>query len=113
MNLIQNFTYFLANPVDGDQFEQEDRRTAVGAKVSYRRLGRFLGRPVESMVGVQLRHDNAGTIGLYDTVGQRRTNTIRDDILKQTSGGLFAPERDRVEPGISDDARIARRPVRL
>ena len=90
LNLIQNFTYFLANPVDGDQFEQEDRRTAVGAKVSYRRLGRFLGQPVESMVGVQLRHDNAGTIGLYDTVGQRRTNTIRDDILKQTSGGLFA-----------------------
>ena len=90
LNLIQNFTYFLANPVDGDQFEQEDRRTAVGAKVSYRRLGRFLGRPVESLAGVQLRHDNAGTIGLYDTVGQRRTNTIRDDILKQTSGGLFA-----------------------
>ena len=68
LNLLQNFTYFLANPVDGDQFEQEDRRTAVGAKVSYRRLGRFLGRPVESMAGVQLRHDNAGTIGLYDTL---------------------------------------------
>ena len=90
LNLIQNFTYFLASPVDGDQFEQEDRRTAVGGKATYRRLGHFLGRPVESMVGVQLRHDNAGTIGLYDTVRQRRTNTIRDDILKQTSGGLFA-----------------------
>ena len=90
LNLIQNFTYFLANPVDGDQFEQEDRRTAVGAKVSYRRLGHFLGRPVESMVGVQLRHDNAGTIGLYDTVRRRRTNTVRDDRLLQTSGGLFA-----------------------
>ena len=90
LNLIQNFTYFLANPVDGDQFEQEDRRTAVGAKVSYRRLGHFLGRPVESMAGMQLRHDNAATIGLYDTVRQRRTNTIRDDRLLQTSGGLFA-----------------------
>ena len=90
LNLIQNFTYFLANRVDGDQFEQEDRRTAVGARVSYRRLGHFLGRPVESMAGVQLRHDNAGTIGLYDTVRQRRTSTIRDDRLLQTSGGLFA-----------------------
>ena len=90
LNLIQNFTYFLSNPVDGDQFEQEDRRTAAGAKVSYRRLGRFLGRPVESLAGVQLRHDNAGRIGLYDTVARRRTKTIREDVLRLTSGGLFA-----------------------
>ena len=90
LNLVQNFTYFLANPIDGDQFEQEDRRTAVGGKVSYRRLGRFLGRPVESLAGVQLRHDNAGRIGLYDTVARRRTNAVREDVLVQTSGGLFA-----------------------
>ena len=51
LNLVQNFTYFLGNPVHGDQFEQEDRRTAAGARVSYRRLGRFLGRPVESRGG--------------------------------------------------------------
>ena len=90
LNLVQNFTYFLGNPVDGDQFEQEDRRTAAGGKVSYRRLGRFLGRPVESLAGVQLRHDRAGAIGLYDTVARRRTKTIREDLLRQTSGGLFA-----------------------
>ena len=90
LNLVQNFTYFLDNPVDGDQFEQEDRRTAAGGKVSYRRLGRFLGRPVESLAGVQLRHDQAGGIGLYDTVARRRTNAVRADVLRQTSGGLFA-----------------------
>ena len=90
LNLVQNFTYFLDNPVDGDQFEQEDRRTAAGGKVSYRRLGRFLDRPVESLAGVQLRHDHAGGIGLYDTVAARRTNAVRADVLRQTSGGLFA-----------------------
>lgn len=90
LNLIQNFTYFLANPLDGDQFEQADRRTTAGARLTHRRLGEFLGRPVESAAGVQLRHDNAGVIGLYDTVGQRRTNTVREDGLLQTSLGLFA-----------------------
>ncbi len=90
LNLIQNFTYFLGNPVDGDQFEQSDRRIAAGARVGYRRLGRFLGRPVESMVGFQMRHDNADAIGLYDTVRRRRTNAVREDALQQTSGGLFA-----------------------
>ena len=89
LNLIQNFTYFLANPVDGDQFEQADRRTTTGVRLTHRRLGEFLGRPVESAAGAQLRHDNAGIIGLYDTVRQRRTNTVRQDALRQTSLGLF------------------------
>lgn len=89
LNLIQNFTYFLANPVDGDQFEQVDRRTSVGVKLTQRRLRQFLGRPVEWKIGAQSRHDDAGVIGLYDTVLQRRTNTVREDALRQTSLGVF------------------------
>ena len=89
LNLLQNFTYFLANPVDGDQFEQVDRRTSVGVKLTQRRLREFLGRPVEWMIGTQSRHDDAGVIGLYDTVRQRRTSTVREDALRQTSLGLF------------------------
>ncbi len=89
LNLLQNFTYFLADPVDGDQFEQVDRRTSVGVKLTQRRLRQFLGRPVEWMIGTQSRHDDAGVIGLYDTVRQRRTNTVREDSLRQTSLGVF------------------------
>ena len=89
LNLLQNFTYFLANPVDGDQFEQVDRRTSIGVKLTQRRLRQFLGRPVEWMIGTQSRHDDAGVLGLYDTVRQRRTNTVREDSLRQTSLGVF------------------------
>ena len=89
LNLLQNFTYFLADPVDGDQFEQVDRRTSIGVKLTQRRLRQFLGRPVEWMVGTQSRHDDAGVIGLYDTVRQRRTSTVREDALRQTSLGVF------------------------
>ena len=59
LNLLQNFTYFLANPVDGDQFEQVDRRTSTGGKLIHRRLRQFLGRPMEWKAGTQLRHDDA------------------------------------------------------
>ena len=89
LNLLQNFTYFLANPVDGDQFEQVDRRTSTGGKVIHRRLREFLGRPMEWKAGTQFRHDDASVIGLYDTVQQRRTNTVREDALRQTSLGVF------------------------
>lgn len=89
LNLISNFTYLLEDPIDGDQFEQADRRTAMGAKVTHRRLHEALGRPVESAVGIQIHHDNAGQIALYDTVQRRRVGVVREDALQQTSVGLF------------------------
>ena len=57
LNLFSNFTYFLDDPANGDQFEQAERRVAAGGRVTYRRLGHFLERHTESAVGVQLRRD--------------------------------------------------------
>ena len=90
LNLFQNFTYFLDHPVDGDQVEQEGRRWSSGARVVHRRLGRVLSRPAESSMGVSLRNDTVGTVGLYNTIARRRTNTIRNDAIGQTTVGMFA-----------------------
>ena len=90
LNLFQNFTYFLDNPVDGDQLEQEGRRWTSGARVVHRRLGRLFDRPIESSFGASLRNDSVGAIGLYNTVARRRTSTIRSDQVHQTTLGLFA-----------------------
>ena len=89
LNLFQNFTYFLENPVDGDQVEQEGRRRVAGARLAHRRLGRALGRPTESAVGASVRRDAVGTVGLYNTVARRRARTIRRDAVDQTTVGLF------------------------
>lgn len=63
LNLFQNFTYFLADPVNGDQVEQEGRRWVFGGKVVHRRLGRAMNRPTESSFGASIRHDAVGTAG--------------------------------------------------
>jgi hypothetical protein len=89
LNLISNFTYFLNDPVNGDQFEQADRRWVAGGRVTHRRLGEFLGRHVETAVGTQLRHDSMGQIGFFKTVAATRVGTIREDVIKQTAVGLF------------------------
>ena len=89
LNLISNFTYFLDDPVNGDQFEQEDRRTVVGGRLAQRRLGSFLERHVESGYGIQIRHDAIGNAALYKTTRGARTGTIRADAVDQTSMGLF------------------------
>jgi hypothetical protein len=90
LNLISNFTYFLVDPVNGDQVEQEDRRTVAGARVTHRRLGHFFDRHVETLFGAQLRHDAVDNSGLYHTVATRRLGTVRQDEIGQTSAGLFA-----------------------
>jgi hypothetical protein len=89
LNLVSNFTYFLNDPIDGDQREQADRRNVFGGRLTRRRLDTFIGRHVESAVGVQLRHDAISNTALYKTVNAHRTDTIRADAVDQTSLGLF------------------------
>ncbi len=90
LNLFSNFTYFLDDPVNGDQFEQAERRTASGGRVTYRRLGHFFERHTESAVGVQVRRDWLDPVGLYHTVARQRLSTTREDEVGQTMIGTYA-----------------------
>lgn len=90
LNLFSNFTYFLEDPNNGDQFEQKERRTAVGGRVTYRRLGHLFERHTESAVGVQVRRDWLDPVGLYKTVARRRLSTTREDEVGQTMVGTYA-----------------------
>jgi hypothetical protein len=85
LNLFSNFTFFLDDPDNGDQFEQAERRVAAGGRVTYRRLGHFLERHAESAIGMQVRRDWLDPVGLYHTVETRRLETIREDNVGQTT----------------------------
>ncbi len=90
VQLFHNFTYFLNDPENGDQFEQFEERWTAGGKVTHRRLGRFGGRPVENLLGVDVRNDSVGgPLGLYLTTATRRRRTVRADEADQTALGLF------------------------
>jgi hypothetical protein len=89
LNLFSNFTYFLDDPVNGDQFEQEDRRNILGGRVTHRRLATWRGRPAENVLGAQLRYDRIGSIGLYHTRSRQRLSATRVDRVGQTSAGFF------------------------
>ena len=90
LDLFSNFTYFLDDPENGDQFEQVDHRFVSGAKISHRRLGRWGGRAVRNSIGLQIRNDDIGTVGLYHTRARHRLNTVRQDSVLQTSLAGFA-----------------------
>jgi TonB dependent receptor/TonB-dependent Receptor Plug Domain/Carboxypeptidase regulatory-like domain len=90
LNLFSNFTYFLDDAGNGDQFEQAERRTSAGGRVTYRRLGHFFARHTESAVGVQVRRDWLDPVGLYHTVARQRLSTTREDEVGQTMAGVYA-----------------------
>jgi hypothetical protein len=89
LDLFSNFTYFLDDPENGDQFRQADHRFVSGARLTHRRLGRWAGRAVQNTFGVQWRNDDIANVGLYHTVARRTLETIREDSVVQTSLGGF------------------------
>lgn len=72
LDLFSDFTYFL-NAVEGDQFEQTDKRWVGGAKASHTWFGRLFERDTENTVGLQVRSDSIDN-GLFQTVNRRRAN---------------------------------------
>jgi hypothetical protein len=89
LNLFSNFTFFLDDPDNGDQFEQAERRVTAGGRLTYRRLGHFFGHHTESSAGVQLRRDWLDPVGLYHTSNAMRLSTTREDRVGQTMAGVF------------------------
>ncbi|MGE3275189.1 MAG: TonB-dependent receptor [Vicinamibacterales bacterium] len=100
MSLFSNFTYFLDDPVHGDQFEQADHRFVAGGRVTHRRIGRWGGRAVQNTIGVDLRNDDIGTVGLYHTESRRRLETVREDAVLQTSAAVFAQNETEWTPWV-------------
>ncbi len=89
LDLFSNFTYFLDDPVNGDQFEQQDRRLATGLKLSHRWFADWGGRDAENVVGIQLRNDDIPTLGLYHTNAREILDVVREDAVSQRSGSLY------------------------
>ena len=83
--LYSNFTYLLEDPVNGDQFEQIDKRQTFGLRVdgSSQWLTGFL--PVEFRWGSDIRVDDIGDIALYRTVARQRIGTVRRDSVNESS----------------------------
>jgi hypothetical protein len=100
LNLFSNFTYFLDDPDNGDQFEQAERRLAAGGRVTYRRLGHAFGRHTESAIGVQFRRDWLDPVGLYRTAGRQRLSTTREDEVWQTMAAVYAQSEVQWTPSV-------------
>ncbi|HUO29787.1 MAG TPA: TonB-dependent receptor, partial [Bryobacteraceae bacterium] len=77
LNLFSDFTYYLDDPVRGDQFEQQDSRFVAGIDARHTLFNHWFGRKVENTFGLQVRNDWVHN-GLYRT--ENRARTDKNDI---------------------------------
>ena len=97
LKLFSNFTYFLDNPVDGDQFAQPDRRTMTGVNVRHGWSAKLMGQAMENQVGVQFQNDNIFN-ALQNTKAREVLSTTRADHIVERSVGVWFDNSVRWTP---------------
>ncbi|MBG9388586.1 TonB-dependent receptor [Caenimonas sp. DR4.4] len=90
LDLFSNFTYYMDDPVGGDQFEQKERRSVAGLNLSQTWNMKLAGFDAVNRVGLQTRYDRVSPVGLYRTTARVQTSLDREDRVRETSAGVFA-----------------------
>jgi outer membrane receptor protein involved in Fe transport len=83
LDLFSDFTYFLTDPVRGDQFEQKDRRWVAGLDARHTIFSQWFGRRVANTFGLQVRNDWVNN-GLFQT-----ENRVRVDKTDSATGNTL------------------------
>jgi len=83
LDLFSDFTYFLTDPIHGDQFEQKDRRWVAGLDARHTIFSQWFGLKVANMFGLQVRNDWINN-GLFQT-----ENRVRVDKTDSATGNTL------------------------
>lgn len=88
-DLWSNFTYFLDDPVNGDEFQQMDERTILGFDFAQDYEHDLGPLHLHHTAGAQVRHDAISDVGLFKSAARERLSTVREDEVEVTSVGLY------------------------
>lgn len=93
-NLVSNFTFFLNDPVFGDQITQSENRTILGSKHNYWSNWPLLGLDASTEIGVGFRHDIINDNRLSRTF---QKETVLENLafgdIRESNIFLFAEEQ--------------------
>lgn len=110
LDLFSNFTYFLDDPVNGDQFRQSDARGFAGADLAVDFENRQLfGKETTYTIGFQTHNDWISDLALARTKFRNDVNPVREDDVFTGSYSLYAQAKTkwnewfRTEAGVRGD----------
>ncbi len=89
LNIFSNFTFFLNDPVNGDQIDQIDRRWITGGNFSHQWHSWLLGDRMVNTAGFQVRNDSITHVALHNTSQRLLVNAVSDDAVQEISVGPY------------------------
>ncbi|MQA19731.1 TonB-dependent receptor [Rugamonas rivuli] len=94
LDLYSNFTYFMDDPLHGDQFAQPDKRVTTGLNASHSWHQHTDGDNSATTIGVQLQNDNIFN-GLLNTQARKPLSVTRQDHIVESSAALYVENNTR------------------
>jgi outer membrane receptor protein involved in Fe transport len=85
-SLLSNFTFFLEDPVNGDQLRQYEERWSWGGRIE---RNVTLNDRLSFRAGIELREDSLDPVGLDQTIAGAKEFTVGAFDVKETSVGLY------------------------
>ena len=106
LTLLNNFTFYLDDPVHGDQNEQQDHRFITGVKAFQKRQSRWAGYAVENTYGVQVRNDDVSNLALIHTEHGVPLSTRAQASAIVTTAGVYGENRIEWVPWLRTTAGL-------
>ncbi len=92
-NLISNFTFYYADPINGDEFGQHESRDIFGYKSTVSHKNYFGNATISSTAGIGIRYDHTNPSWLSHTLnGDSILNFIQYGIVKESNAYGFVDE---------------------
>jgi hypothetical protein len=105
-SLYSNFTFYLNNPVDGDQIHQQEQRWVYGYKTRYSR-GTTLGdMRVQTEAGAGFRYDAIDNIALSNTVRRTFIRDYKRGDIREGNANAYWSETLWLTPKLSINAAL-------
>jgi hypothetical protein len=90
LDLWSTFTYYLRDPVNGDQMLQHDDRVVYGFKASESWFTSLFGAPTTNVIGAQARVDDIKDVGIFPTFERQIIGTTQNAGVLEANGALYA-----------------------
>ena len=90
LDLWSTFTYYLRDPINGDQMLQHDDRVIYGFKGSKTWYTELFGLAMSNVIGAQARVDDIRDVGIFSTVERQTIGTTQNAGVLESNGAVYA-----------------------
>jgi hypothetical protein len=105
--LYSNFTFFLNDPINGDQIRQKEKRNIFGYNGSYQKETQLFGRSLQSEIGIFLRADQTNKSELTRTRSRSiNTKALKLGDIAETNTGAYVSETLEITDKLTFNAAV-------